>query len=829
MRKQVNFNGSSLPPESGEITAMYLEFYGVREEPFGDTPDPRFLYASPGYQEAQATLEYGISSGRGFTALIAQPGMGKTTLLFDLLERYSQAARTAFVFLTQCDSREFLRYLMSELEGDSGESDIVRLHEQFGQLLAREAQAGRKVIAVVDEAHNLDVSVLETVRLLSDFETPRAKLLHIILAGQPELADRLNSPALLQLRQRISHLVRLEPLSAAEVSRYINHRLNAAGYSGGPLFSDEALTLIVERSQGIPRVINNLCCNALLLGFAKGEKTLGAEILEEVCADLDFEAIAGKREAPAAAAEDDIAAVLEQAKGQAMEDWEASEAPAAMAAAAPADAAYFPSWPDGGLPEETPPAAGPSSPARVAAVEAATASAQAAAGIDPDAAGEMASMEMSDLALQRMLDQISKEAAASFFPEEVPPPDPGPDFEQHAATVSEDHSNGAGEAAKEQVDAESATDQAHLNPVHEEVPPPGPGPDLEQHAATISENRSNGAGEAAKEQADAERPQGRVEVNPANQQVNAGGPKEQGDGEAEKAHVDVEALAADCALFGMEGRRWKRPAANAAKPFSTPGPAMRRNAVRLATRRNGPRAVATAGVRKPVQPAVAPASVAQAPGAQANQPARGPASVDGKLWPARPTGDARRRRNQRNLYLAAAGSALLVLILIWLLSSSAPSATSDDAANGGAAPPTATQVDASSDAAANDLGAVLDVTEEAPTRGEDAGARETRPAVVMRANHGEELLYRVDPVYPAAARANGIQGPVVLDATIGDHGFLRHIRVLNGDPLLADAVLDAVRGWRYQPKMEQGRPQETETRIVVNFRLAAPGSSAQSR
>ena len=811
---------------------MYLEFYGVREEPFGDTPDPRFLYASPGYQEAQATLEYGISSGRGFTALIAQPGMGKTTLLFDLLERYSQAARTAFVFLTQCDSREFLRYLMSELDADSGESDIVRLHEQFGQLLAREASAGRKVIAVVDEAHNLDVSVLETVRLLSDFETPRAKLLHIILAGQPELADRLNSPALLQLRQRISHLVRLEPLSAAEVSRYINHRLNAAGYSGGPLFSDEALALIVERSQGIPRVINNLCCNALLLGFAKGEKTLGAEILEEVCADLDFEAITGKHEAPAAAAEDNIAAVLEQAKGQAMEDWEASEAPAAMAAAAPADAGYFPSWPDGGLPAETPPAAGPSSPARIAAVEAATASAQAAAGIAPDAAEEMASMEMSDLALQRMLDQISKQAAASFFPEEVTPPGHDSDLEQHAATASENHSNGTGEAAQQQVEAERSTDQAHLILPQEKVPPPGPGPDLAQHAATVSGNHSNGAGKAAREQVDAESPREQVEVNPANQQVNTEGPKEQGDGEAAKAHVDVEALAADCALFGMEGRRWKRPAGNAGKPFSTPGPAMRRNAARLATRRNGPRTVATPGVG-PVRPANAPASVAQAPGAQANQPARGPASADGKLWPERPAagGDTRQRRNQRNLYLAAAGSALLVLILIWLLSSSAPSATSDDAANGQAAAPTATQVDAaSSDAATNDLGAVLDVVEEAPPPGEEAGARETRPAVVMRANHGEELLYRVDPVYPAAARANGIQGPVVLDATIGDHGFLRHIRVLNGDPLLADAVLDAVRGWRYRPKMQQGQPQETETRIVVNFRLVAPGSSpAQSR
>src|SRR6185437_14629111 len=287
---------------------MYLKFYGLREEPFGATPDPRFLYASPTYQEAQATLEYGIRSGRGFTALIARPGMGKTTLLFHLLERYSTAARTAFIFLTQCDSREFLRYLMTELGADTGETDFVRLQEQFGQLLAREAQAGKKVIAVVDEAQNLDVSVLETVRLLSDFETPRAKLLHIILTGQPELADRLASAALLQLRQRISHLVRLEPLNAAEVNRYIDHRLRLAGYSGAPLFTAEARAAIAQRSEGIPRTINNLCFNALSLGCALQRRSIGADILAEVSADLDFEGLRTQQEEATEAASQRAAA-----------------------------------------------------------------------------------------------------------------------------------------------------------------------------------------------------------------------------------------------------------------------------------------------------------------------------------------------------------------------------------------------------------------------------------------------------------------------------------------------------------------------------------------
>src|SRR6185437_14250680 len=315
---------------------MYLKYYGLREEPFGVTPDPRFLCATPTYQEAQATLEYGIRSGRGFTALIAKPGMGKTTLLFHLLERYSRVARTAFIFLTQCDSREFMRYLMSELGASTAETDFVRLQEQFGQLLVREAQAGKKVIAVVDEAQNLDVSVLETVRLLSDFETPRAKLLHIILTGQPELAERLASPALLQLRQRISHLVRLEPLSAAEVNRYIDHRLRVAGYCGPPLFTPQARALLVERSEGIPRNINNLCFNALSLGFAMSQRSIGPELVAEVSADLDFEGLRTQKEeqaafssAPAAVASPPAPVASEQAASAAIPPAPVASAPTA--------------------------------------------------------------------------------------------------------------------------------------------------------------------------------------------------------------------------------------------------------------------------------------------------------------------------------------------------------------------------------------------------------------------------------------------------------------------------------------------------------------------
>ena len=268
---------------------MYLEFYGLKEEPFGVTPDPRFLYLSPGHREALASIYYGIEAGRGFISLIAVPGMGKTTLLFHLLERFRSSARTAFLFQTQCTSREFMRFLLSELGCQSGGGqDPVAMHEEFNRLLLQEARAGRRCILIVDEAQNLDSSVLETIRLLSDFETPRAKLLQIILAGQPQLADKLARPSLAQLRQRISLIGRLGSLSSQETRNYLDHRLKVAGLTGERIFTDEACEMIAELSLGIPRNINNLCFNALSLGFAMRQKTITADMMKEVAADFDL-------------------------------------------------------------------------------------------------------------------------------------------------------------------------------------------------------------------------------------------------------------------------------------------------------------------------------------------------------------------------------------------------------------------------------------------------------------------------------------------------------------------------------------------------------------
>ncbi len=296
---------------------MFLEFYGLREQPFGVTPDPRFLYLSPGHREALASLYYGIEAGRGFLGLVAKPGMGKTTLLFHLLEKFRTTAITAFLFQTQCDSREFLRYLLTELGCDSKSQDFVHMHEEFNKRLLREARAGNRFIVVIDEAQNLQPSVLETVRLLSDFETTRAKLLHIILAGQPELGDKLASAGLSQLRQRVSLLSGLDPLRPHEIKNYIDHRLQVGGYEGGPLFTPEALAVIVDFSEGIPRNVNNFCFNALSLGCALKQKTIDLAIAREVMSDLDvYRHVASAQLCQAKAPEGGVAAL---AKGSAQE------------------------------------------------------------------------------------------------------------------------------------------------------------------------------------------------------------------------------------------------------------------------------------------------------------------------------------------------------------------------------------------------------------------------------------------------------------------------------------------------------------------------------
>ncbi len=264
---------------------MFLDFYKLSEQPFGVTPNPRFIYPNRTHVEAFHSLVGGIESDLGFGVLIAQPGMGKTTLLFRVLEHFRNTAQTAFVFETQCDSTGLLRYLLREFEPDgSAEKDSVTLHERFHDFLVKTARTGRRVIVIIDEAQNLQPEVLESLRLLSNFETPRYKLLHLVLSGQPQLMERLAQEEMSQLRQRIPVVNWLRPLSADETAHYINHRLRVAG-CGIPLFSDAALAVIASHSGGIPRLINRTCFDALSLGSVLRENRIDKDIVEYAIAD----------------------------------------------------------------------------------------------------------------------------------------------------------------------------------------------------------------------------------------------------------------------------------------------------------------------------------------------------------------------------------------------------------------------------------------------------------------------------------------------------------------------------------------------------------------
>ena len=267
---------------------MLLDYFRLREQPFGVTPDPRFFYPSDTHREAMASLLYGVQSERAFMAMVAQPGMGKTMLLFHLLEQLGSGVRTAFLFQTQCDSRELLGYLLTDLGLKVQGCDPIQMHEQLKEELLREARAGRRVVVIIDEAQNLDTSVLETVRLLSDFECPSRKLMQIILAGQPQLSQKIGSPELVQLRQRLSMIIQIKPLPPKDVATYIARRLQVAGYTGPALFSPEAVGMIAVRSRGIPRIINNYCFNSLSLAFATKRTSVDAEVVSEVTHDLEL-------------------------------------------------------------------------------------------------------------------------------------------------------------------------------------------------------------------------------------------------------------------------------------------------------------------------------------------------------------------------------------------------------------------------------------------------------------------------------------------------------------------------------------------------------------
>ena len=249
---------------------MYQSYYGFSEMPFHITPDPKFLYLSPPHLEALQHLKYGVSERKGFILLVGEVGCGKTTLCRKFLSELDpQHYDTALVLNPRLTETQMLKAIHTEL----GESRLARskndLVSQMNEVLLARIAAGREIVLIIDEAQNLSFDVFEQVRLLSNLETDKQKLLQIVLMGQPELKEKIAAEELRQLRQRILVHYELRPFTREEMDAYIQHRLSLAGGSGRPRFTPWALRHLYKHSRGIPRVINNLCDKSLLAAFIR--------------------------------------------------------------------------------------------------------------------------------------------------------------------------------------------------------------------------------------------------------------------------------------------------------------------------------------------------------------------------------------------------------------------------------------------------------------------------------------------------------------------------------------------------------------------------------
>lgn len=269
---------------------MYETFYGLRERPFDLTPNPRFLVLTPRHREALSNLYFGIASGKGVTVLIGEAGTGKTTLLRTVLEAQPQSdALCVHINNPTLTRAEFVELLARGFGlSESAQSSKATLLVELERVLEGRRAAGVVSVVVIDEAQSLPHELLEEVRLLANLETTEHKLLSVVLAGQPELADRLNEPKLRQLKQRVALRCELAPLSLAETEAYIARRLSIAGGNGKDTFTRDSVALIYRASSGIPRLVSVICDNALISGFAVEQRPITRQIVAEVCRDFDL-------------------------------------------------------------------------------------------------------------------------------------------------------------------------------------------------------------------------------------------------------------------------------------------------------------------------------------------------------------------------------------------------------------------------------------------------------------------------------------------------------------------------------------------------------------
>jgi general secretion pathway protein A len=266
---------------------MYNEFYGFREPPFNITPDPRFLFFSDKHREAFNHILFGIRERKGFIQITGEVGAGKTTICRAILAELGPAYRTALILNPLVTSTQLMRTILTELGLEPRKLDRTAYLEMLNRFLLERAGDGHDVVILIDEAQDLDEDLLEEVRLLSNLETDRRKLLQIVLIGQPELREKLNQRELRQLRQRITVRYHLSPLDRFETERYIAHRLRVAGADGRPAFSSWALRGIHRYAGGIPRLINAVCDKALLYGYVNGTYELTRRAVRQAIRELE--------------------------------------------------------------------------------------------------------------------------------------------------------------------------------------------------------------------------------------------------------------------------------------------------------------------------------------------------------------------------------------------------------------------------------------------------------------------------------------------------------------------------------------------------------------
>lgn len=273
------------------MEALYQQYFGFKEAPFNISPDPSFLYLSASHREGLAQLSYGVRGRKGFIVLTGEVGTGKTTLVRALFNELGSSTHTALIFNAIVSPKDLMRYVCEEFGLVEIKQSALDIHDYvvlLNEFLLQTYQRGENCALIIDEAQNLSPDVLESVRLLSNFETSKDKLLQILLVGQPELAERLNSPELRQLKQRVTLRYRLRHLSLAESLEYIQNRLQIVG--GNPaIFTRKAVETIYLYSRGIPRIINVLCDNGLLTAYALARRDVDASIIREVAEDLNLQ------------------------------------------------------------------------------------------------------------------------------------------------------------------------------------------------------------------------------------------------------------------------------------------------------------------------------------------------------------------------------------------------------------------------------------------------------------------------------------------------------------------------------------------------------------